>query len=528
MAFRNLREYIGELERIGDLVRVAEEVDPHLEITGLADRAVKQGGPALLFEKPRHRPGSSGSSGSPGSSGSAGSSGSPASPGAPASPGGPGGSGSPGSAEPYRHPVAINLFASPSRMAMILGTDKPASLTERYLALIEGEGPRSVLDKIKMLPKLAELNRAFPKTVSRGACQEVVLDPPSFDPFPVLKCWPEDGGPTLTLPMVFTRDPETGAPNCGMYRMQIYDSRTSGMHWHIHKGGAEHYRKACARGERLPVAVALGGPPLATFASMCPLPPGFDEMLFAGLIGGEAIEMVRCRTCDMMVPAEAEIVFEGYVDPGESRIEGPFGDHTGFYSLPDLYPVFHLTAATHRRGAIYPATVVGRPPMEDCYMGRAVEEIFLPLIRKQLPEIVDMHMPFAGVFHNLLLVSIRKAYPGHARKVMHALWGLGQAMFAKVIVVTDEDVNLRDYNEVAWKALNHIDPERDTEFVLGPVDALDHASRLPHYGSHAGIDATRKWKEEGFEREWPDEMRLPEDVLKRVEEIWKRAGLPNP
>ena len=476
MPFKNLREWIDFLDQHGDLKRIGAEVDPHLEITALADRAVKSAAPALLFDHPARSP----------------------------------------------FPLAINLFASTARMNQILGVGHPSEIAQRYLSLLErGTEPLSLLDKLKMLPQLAGISRVLPKTVTRPApCQEVVMAEPSFDPFPILKCWPQDGGPTLTLPMVFTRDPDSGIPNCGMYRMQVYDSRTSGMHWHVHKGGAEHWRKARARGQRLPVAVALGGPPLTTFAAMCPLPPDLDEMLFAGLIGGEAIEMVRCRTCDILVPAESEIVFEGYVEPDEMRTEGPFGDHTGFYSLPDEYPVFHLTAVTHRRDAIYPATVVGRPPMEDCYMGEAVEGLFLPVIKKQLPEIVDMHIPFAGVFHNLVLISIRKAYPGHARKVMHAIWGMGQAMFSKVVVVTDADVNLRDYNEVVWKVLNHIDPQRDMEFALGPVDALDHAARLPHYGSHVGIDATRKWPEEGFTRPWPEEMTLPKEVIEKANRIF--------
>jgi 4-hydroxy-3-polyprenylbenzoate decarboxylase len=482
MAFRNLRELLNDLETRGELRRVAAEVDPSLEMTALADRSVKSGGPAFLFENPRES----------------------------------------------RFPVAINCFASRARMARIFGTERPAEIAERYLALLEEGAPQTFLDKIKMLPKAVEISRAMPKTVKSGPCQEVVQrveEGASFLDFPILKCWPEDGGPTLTLPMVFTHDPETGMRNCGMYRMQVYDGQTSGMHWHVHKDGASHWRKARARGERLPVAVAVGGPPLATFAAMCPLPPDLDEMLFAGLVGGDPIEMVRCVTCDIEVPAESEIVFEGYVEPEELRVEGPFGDHTGFYSLPDQYPVFHLIAVTHRRGAIYPATVVGRPPMEDCFMGEAVESLFFPVIRKQLPEVVDLHMPHAGVFHNLVLVSIRKAYPGHARKVMHALWGLGQMMFAKVIVVTDADVNLRDYGEAAWKTLNHIDPERDMEFVMGPVDALDHASRLPHYGSHVGIDATRKWPEEGFTRPWPTEMQLPSEVLERADRLWRELGL---
>jgi 4-hydroxy-3-polyprenylbenzoate decarboxylase len=480
MPWKNLREFLDELERRGDLRRVDIEVDPALEITALADRASKSGGPALLLTRPKNS----------------------------------------------SIPVAINLFGSRERMRSVLGVEDPASISERYLALIDGGGPRSLLDKIKMAPQLFQMSQAMPRVVRSAPCQELVMDDPSFDAFPILKCWPEDGGPTLTLPMVFTRDPETGATNCGMYRMQVYDSRTSGMHWHVHKGGAEHWRKARARGERLPVAVALGGPPLATFAAMCPLPPDLDEMLFTGLVGGKPVDMVKCKTCDILVPAESEIVFEGWVEPDELRVEGPFGDHTGFYSLPDKYPVFHLAAVTRRRDAIYPATVVGRPPMEDCHMGWAVERLFLPVIRKQFPEIVDLHMPFVGVFHNLVLVSIRKAYPGHARKIMHGLWGLGQMMFTKVIVVVDEDVNLHDYAEVAWKVLNHIDPERDTEFVLGPVDALDHAARLPHYGGHMGIDATRKWPEEGFQRDWPKEMRLPPDVLERANQIWKDAGLP--
>ena len=477
MAFTNLRELIHALETAGDLKRISDEVDPHLEITAFADRAVKSAAPALLFESPSRS----------------------------------------------KFSVAINFFGSPKRMHLILGSDHPGELAQRYIDLMQKGGPKSIFDALKMLPELDAIRRAMPRTVAKAPCQEVVMETPSFDPFPILKCWPGDGGPTLTLPMVFTKDPESGVPNCGMYRMQVYDSTTSGMHWHVHKGGAEHWRKARARGERLPVAVALGGPPLATFASMCPLPPDLDEMLFTGLIGGEAVDMVKCRTCDLLVPAESEIVFEGYIEPDELRLEGPFGDHTGFYSLPDMYPVFHLTAVTHRRDAIYPATVVGRPPMEDCFMGQAVEELFLPVMKLQLPEIVDMHMPFAGVFHNMMLVSIRKSYPGHARKVMHALWGMGQAMFSKVVVVLDADANLRDYNEAAWKTLNHIDPQRDMEFALGPVDSLDHASRLPHYGSHVGIDATRKWKEEGFTRDWPEEMKLPDEVVRKVDEMWGEA-----
>jgi 4-hydroxy-3-polyprenylbenzoate decarboxylase len=526
MPFRNLRHFIDSLERSGDLRRIGAEVDPHLEITAFADRAVKQGGPALFFECPVVKVPTVAQASQPANPSAKGA--------AQASQPGTANLRQAGKPAPL-FPVVVNLFASRARMHRMLGTENPGEITERFLSLLDqGGGAKTILDKLRLLPKLADLGRAAPRTVSSGPCQEVIregadpADPAryaSFAPLPVLKCWPLDGGPTLTLPMVFTRDPDTGAQNCGMYRMQVYDERTSGMHWHLHKDGARHARRAQERGERLPVAVALGGPPLATFASMCPVPPDLDEMLFAGLIGGEPIDMVKCRTCDILVPAEAEIVLEGYVDPTEKRIEGPFGDHTGFYSLADEYPVFHLTCLTHRRDAIYPATVVGRPPMEDCYMGDAVEALFFPIIRKQLPEIVDLHMPFVGVFHNLVLVSIRKAYPGHARKVMHALWGLGQMMFSKIIVVLDADANLRDGEEVVWKALNHIDPERDIEFVLGPTDALDHASRLPHYGSHAGVDATKKWPGEGFTRPWPDEMRLPEEVVSRVDNLWNELGL---
>lgn len=478
MPFANLREHLDFLEKKGQLRRVAEPVHPHLEMTALADRSVKEKGPAFLFENPTDAGFS----------------------------------------------VFMNGFASRERMAAVLGTEDPARLVSKYLDLFEGGGPRNWKDKLRAAPRLMELNQAMPRLVKKAPCLEVEMDPPDLRRLPVLKCWPGDGGPTLTLPLVFTCDPESGAPNCGMYRMQVYNDLSTGMHWHVHKGGAEHCRKAKERGERLPVAVTLGGPPLVTFASMCPLPPDVDELLFAGVIGGKAVEVVELES-GIRVPAESEFVLEGYVDPAESRVEGPFGDHTGYYSLPDDYPVFHLTRLAHRANPIYPATVVGRPPMEDAFMGEAVERLFFPLLKKQLPELVDMHMPAAGVFHNLLLVSIRKAYPGHARKVMHALWGLGQIMFAKVIVVAEDDVNLRDYAEVTWKCLNHIDPQRDFEFALGPVDALDHASRLPHYGSHVGIDATKKWPEEGFTRPWPDEMVLPDAVLEKARSLWEKWGL---
>jgi 4-hydroxy-3-polyprenylbenzoate decarboxylase len=482
MAYRDLRDFIRALEAHGELKRIPFEVDPVLEITEFADRAVKQGGPALFFEKPR------------GSS----------------------------------VPVLINAFASRRRMELALEVSSLDDIAARITELLALEAPQGLLGKLKMLPKLAELGSYFPKRVSGGPCKEVIRrDNFSLLEYPILKCWPGDAGRFITLPLVFSKNPETGKRNCGMYRMQVYDDRTTGMHWQTHKQGAEHYRRLAARGERrrMDVAVALGCDPATIFSAILPLPPDVDEMLFAGFLRREPVEMVPCETCDLEVPAHAEIVLEGYVELGELRREGPFGDHTGFYSLADDYPVFHVTTITQRKDPIYPATIVGPPPMEDYYMGKAIERIFLPLMRLQLPEIRDIAMPAEGVFHNLMLVSIRKSYPGHARKVMHAIWGMGQAMFTKCIVVVDEDVNVQDVREVAWKALNNIDPERDIEFVLGPVDSLDHASRLPNFGSKMGVDATRKWPEEGFTRPWPEVIRMSEEVKRRVDELWRLAGL---
>jgi 4-hydroxy-3-polyprenylbenzoate decarboxylase len=348
----------------------------------------------------------------------------------------------------------------------------------------------------------------------------------SLRELPALHCWPLDGGPFITLPMVFSKNPDTGKRNCGMYRMQVFDDRTTGMHWQTQKQGAEHYRRMKQEGrKRMDVAVAIGCDPATMYSAILPLPPELDEMIMSGFLRGKAVDMVKCETCDVEVPANSEIVLEGYLDLGEMRTEGPFGDHTGFYSLEDEYPVFHVTCMTHQRKPVYPATIVGPPPMEDFYMGKAIERIFLPLMRMQLPEVRDICMPAEGVFHNLILVSIRKSYPGHARKVMHAIWGLGQAMFSKVVVVVDEDVDVQNVRETAWKALNNIDPQRDIEFVLGPVDSLDHASRLPDFGSKMGVDATRKWPAEGFMRPWPKVMRMSPEVQQRVDRLWKKAGL---
>ncbi len=482
MAYRDLRDFIRTLEAHGELKRISFEVDPVLEITEFADRAVKQNGPALFFEKPK------------------------------------------GSTVP----VLINAFASIRRMELALEVSSLDEVAARITELLALEAPQGLLGKLKMLPKLAELGSYFPRRVASGPCKEVVRrNNFSLFDYPILQCWPGDAGRFITLPLVFSRNPETGKRNCGMYRMQVFDERTTGMHWQTHKQGAEHYRRLAAQGgsRRMDVAVALGADPATIFSAVLPLPPDFDEMLFAGFLRREPVEMVRCETCDLEVPAHAEIVLEGYVELGELRREGPFGDHTGFYSPADEYPVFHVTAITQRRDPIYPATIVGPPPMEDYFMGKAIERIFLPLMRLQLPEIRDIAMPAEGVFHNLMLVSIRKSYPGHARKVMHAIWGMGQAMFTKCIVVVDEDVDVQDVREVAWKALNNIDPQRDIEFVLGPVDSLDHASRLPNFGSKMGVDATRKWPEEGFARPWPDVIRMTSEVKRRVDELWRLAGL---
>jgi len=482
MPFDDLRSFLRVLEKKNELVRIPFEVDPHLEITEFADRSVKSGGPAFLFEAPK------------------------------------------GSTVP----AAINLFASMRRMELALGVENVDEIAARISGFLQMQKPEGFVDKLKMLPKLAEINSAFPKTVSDGACKEVIRRSDfSLDYFPILHCWPGDGGRFITLPMVFSRNPETGKRNCGMYRLQVYDGKTTGMHWQKHKQGAEHYRRLAAAGKdtRMPIAVAIGSDPATMYSAILPLPPEIDEMLFAGFLRGKPVEMVKCETSDLEVPANAEIVLEGYVELGEMRREGPFGDHTGFYSLDDDYPVFHIECITHRKKPVYATTIVGPPPMEDFYMGKAIERIFLPLMRMQLPEIRDICMPAEGVFHNLILVSMRKSYPGHARKVMHAIWGLGQAMFSKVIVVVDEDVDVQNVSEVAWKALNNIDPQRDVEFSLGPIDSLDHASRLPNYGSKMGIDATMKWQSEGFTRRWPAVIEMSGDVKQRVDELWKRAGL---
>jgi 4-hydroxy-3-polyprenylbenzoate decarboxylase len=482
MAFDNLRDFMRALERNGELKRISFEVDPYLEIAQFADRSVKTGGPALLFEKPK------------------------------------------GS----KLPVLINAFASMRRMEIALGVSDVEEIARRIVGFLEMQKPEGLLGKLKMLPKLAEIGAMFPKTVSSGACKEIVRRANfSLNEFPVLHCWPGDAGRFITFPMVFSRNPETGKRNCGVYRMQLFDGQTTGMHWQKHKHGAEHYRRSVAENQntRMPVAVAIGSDPATMYSAILPLPPSIDEMLFAGFLRGKPVEMIKCETSDIEVPANSEIVLEGCLNLGELRREGPFGDHTGFYSLDDDYPVFHIECITHRKNPIYATTIVGPPPMEDFYMGKTIERIFLPLMRMQIPEIRDISMPAEGIFHNLILVAIRKSYPGQARKVMHAIWGLGQAMFSKCIVVVDDEVDVQNAREVVWKALNNIDPQRDIEFVTGPIDSLDHASRMPNFGSKMGIDATTKWPSEGFTRRWPNVIQMSPEVVRRVDELWKRAGL---
>ena len=386
--------------------------------------------------------------------------------------------------------------------------------------------------KLSMLPRLAELASFPPARATEPApCQALVAPEHDADVrlLPHLVCWPGDGGPYLTFPMVITRDPASGVRNVGLYRIQVQGPRELAMHWQRHKVGAAHWREMAARKERMPVAIVLGADPASMYAASAPLPPAVDEFLFAGFLRRAPVKLVPCLTCDLEVPSEAEVVIEGYIDPAEDLVmEGPFGDHTGFYSLADRYPRVHVTAVTMRRDAIYPATIVGRPPMEDYYLGHATERIFLPLLRLTMPEIADYHMPAYGIFHNLVFVSIRKQYPGHAWKVMNGLWGQGLMSLAKVLVVLDDWVKVRDPEEAWWVALNHIDPERDTRFTLGPIDVLDHASRAFTFGSKMGIDATMKLPEEGFQRPWPDAIVMSDEVKQLVDAKWASLGIRLP
>jgi 4-hydroxy-3-polyprenylbenzoate decarboxylase len=558
LAYDDLRDWMAALERAGELKKIRAEVDPILEITEITDRVSKlpgsprsvvgagvspvpipqfagegaratPGGPALLFQNIKGHPGSQ---------------------------------------------VLINQFGSARRMNLALEVDSLDEVANRIRHFMDVKSPQGFLDKVKMLPRLAEMGKFFPKTIATGPCKEVIRkDNFSLNWFPILQCWPKDAGRFITLPCVITRDPKTGKRNVGCYRMQIYDERTAAIHWQRQKIGAEHYREALraaaaspdrggtgalarpagqspvapsdfARAARavdimarssggsvlvegdqpsgkMEVAVAIGTDPAVTFSSIVPAPPDVEEYLIAGFLRQKPVELVKCETVDLEVPATSEIVLEGHVHLDELRTEGPFGDHTGFYSLEDLYPVFHVSCITHRKDPIYSTTIVGKPPMEDGWMGKAVERIFLPLMKLTIPELVDINLPVEGIFHNLMLVSIKKSYPGQARKVMNAIWSLGQAMFTKCIIVVDEDVDVQDIADVTLKVLNHIDPERDIQFTLGPIDSLDHASRLPNYGSKMGIDATRKWASEGFTRPWPDEILMDQKTKALVDGKWK-------
>jgi 4-hydroxy-3-polyprenylbenzoate decarboxylase len=488
MAFRGLGDFLAALEKRGDLKRISEPVSPRLEMAEVAHQTFLRGGPALLFENPADVAPLHG----------------------------------------RRMPVAMNLFGSEARTALALGVERLDKIAGRIRELVQLAPPKGFMEKLAMLPRLRELARFPPQVVKGGPCQEVVLrgDEVNLGALPIVTTWPGDAGPFITLPQVVTRDPETGVRNVGCYRMQVVDRATTLMHWQRHKDGAHHYELVRGRGGRIPVAVALGGDPAAIYAATAPLPPAIDEYLFTGFLRGEPLRLVKALTSDLEVPAESDLVLEGYVDPNEPlHPEGPFGDHTGFYTAESEYPTFHITAVTMRHDAIYPATIVGRPPMEDFWMGHATERIFLPLLQITLPEVVDYHMPAEGIFHNLVFVSIKKRYPGHAYKVMNGMWGIGLLSLAKVIVVVDEDVDVQNVQEAWWAALNNIDPERDVRFTMGPIDVLDHASREFSFGSKMGIDATTKWKDEGFHRAWPQKIAMDPEVKARMAERMKGWGL---
>lgn len=485
MAFYDLREFINALESRGMLKRIKTPVDCNLEITEITDRVSKMEGKknvALLFENVKG----------------------------------------------YDMPVLMNAFGSMERLALAFGVNDieeiPNELREilrlPYISL------QNKMDLIHIIPT-AKRAINFPKYVKKAPCQEVVItDNPTLDKFPILKCWPQDGGPFITLPLVFTRNPKTGKRNVGMYRLQKYDGQTTGMHWHLHKDGASNYRAYQEMGKnKIEVAVAIGTDPVITYAATAPLPRDIDEMVFAGFLRKKSVEMVKCKTVDVEVPACSEIVLEGYVNIGETRREGPFGDHTGYYSLADDYPVFHITCITHRKNPIYSATIVGKPPMEDCFLAKATERIFLPLLQQTLPEIRDINFPLEGVFHDCVMVSIKKTYPQQAKKVMHAIWGMGQMMFTKMIIVVDEHVDVQKEKEVWWRVFNNIDAKHDIVMVEGPLDALDHSSPMAKWGTKIGIDATKTWPEEGHTREWPDEINMSDDIKKLVDAKWQELGL---
>jgi 4-hydroxy-3-polyprenylbenzoate decarboxylase len=473
----DLQTFVRELEQRKWLKRITVEVDPRLEITEITDRVTKTGGPALLFENVKG----------------------------------------------HDWPVLINTFGTKERMCLALGCEDFDEIAARVQALIKPELPSTLVQKIRKLPELAQLGSLPPKIVKRGICQEVVrVDDADVTRMPAIKCWPQDGGRYITLGAVFTKDPETGERNIGMYRVQIFEPKLCAMHWHMHHDGARHFRKYKARGERMPLAIALGGPIVMPYAATCPLPPDVSEALFAGFLNGGPVELVPCVTQPRIeVPATSEIVIEGYIDPDEKLIlEGPFGDHTGFYSLADYYPRFHITAITHRKSPIYPTIIVGKPPQEDYWLGKATERIFLPLLQMSIPDIIDYNLPMFGCFHNCAFVKIRKEYPYQARRVMSAIWGAGQMAFTKIIVVVDEHVDVHNEQDVLFHLCANVDPKRDIMVVDGPLDILDHAAPACGAGSKMGIDATRKLAGEGPVRPWPDEIVMSPEIKELVRGRW--------
>jgi 4-hydroxy-3-polyprenylbenzoate decarboxylase len=486
----NISQFLSAIDRAGELARIAEPVKAKLELAEIADRVMKQpgGGKTLYFENVILDSG-----------------------------------------ERSKYPVAINLFGSMRRISLALGVENLDDIGARITEMLDLKVPEGFVGKLAMLPRLLEIGK-FPPRVRSGkpACQEIVLHGDDIDlsKLPIITCWPEDGGPYITLPMVISKDPKRGIRNVGMYRVQVLGPRSLAMHWQRHKVGAAHWREMAEKGEKMSVVIAVGADPASVYSASAPLPPTIDEFLFAGFLRKSPVSLAKAVTCDLEVPAEADFVIEGHIDPSEPLVvEGPFGDHTGFYSEADLYPQVHVTAVTMRRNPVYATTIVGRPPMEDYYLGHATERIFLPLLKLTIPEIVDYHMPAEGIFHNLVFVSIDKQYPGQAYKVMNALWGQGLMSLAKVLVILDREVNVRNVQEAWWVALNHIDPERDVRFSMGPIDVLDHSSRAFTYGSKMGIDATRKWPEEGFTRNWPKVIEMDAETKRRVDELWSKLGL---
>ncbi len=490
MSIDNLAEFVAAIDEAGELARINHPVAAKLELCEIADRVMKKpgGGRALLFENVTLDDGTRSA-----------------------------------------YPVAINLFGSMSRMSLALGVHDLDEIGARISELLALKVPEGLIGKLSLLPRLLEIAK-FPPRIKGGtpACQEIVWKGDEIDlrKLPIITCWPEDGGPYITLPMVISRDPKRDIRNVGMYRVQVLGKNTLAMHWQRHKVGAAHWRDMAAAGKTMPVCIAIGGDPASIYSASAPLPPTIDEFIFAGFMRKEPVILAKALTCDLEVPAEADFVIEGYIDPADELVvEGPFGDHTGFYSEADLYPLVHVTAITMRRSPVYATTIVGRPPMEDYYLGHATERIFLPLLKLTIPEIVDYHMPPEGIFHNLVFVSIDKQYPGQAYKVMNALWGQGLMSLAKVLVILDKGVNVQDEKEAWWIALNNLDPERDVRFTMGPMDVLDHSARAFTYGSKMGLDATRKWPEEGFTRNWPKLIEMDEATKERVDAIWSRLGL---